>query len=57
MNVKVMLLSGESINPVYAPEHKDSVMAFYADKKRNNEILGYVITFDNGSVIAEGQVL
>jgi hypothetical protein len=57
MKVKVVLLNGEEIHPIYAPEHKDSVMSFYSEKKRNNEILGYVIMFDDGNVVAEGQVL
>jgi hypothetical protein len=57
MNVTVALLSGESIYPVYSPEHKDSVMAFYANAKAKGEIAGYIIRFDNGNMIAEGQVL
>ena len=57
MNVTVALLDGKQIHPGYAPEHTDTVKAFYADLLTKNEIAGYVIRFDNGEVLAQGQVL
>jgi hypothetical protein len=57
MNVVVQNLDNSQIHPSYAPEHKDSVMAFYSDLVAKGSISGYVIRFDNGSVVAEGKVL
>jgi hypothetical protein len=57
MNVVVQSLDNSKIYPSYAPEHKDSVMAFYADLVAKGSISGYVIRFDNGDVMAEGKVL
>jgi len=57
MRVTVQYSDGSKIYPSYAPEHKDSVMAFYADLVAKDSISGYVIQFDNGDVMAEGKVL
>jgi hypothetical protein len=57
MNVTVQQLDNSKIYPSYAPEHKDTVMAFYADLVAKGSISGYVIRFGNGSVVAEGSVL
>ena len=57
MKITVNLLDGKQIHPIYAPEHKDTVTKFYADLMAKNEIKGYVILFDNGDVMAQGEVL
>ena len=57
MKVTVSLLDGKQIHPGFAPEHSETVKTFYADLFAKNEIAGYVILFDNGDVIAQGQVL
>jgi len=57
MRVTVALLDGTQIHPVYAPDHTESIKAFYANLFAKNEIAGYVILFDNGDVLAQGQVL
>lgn len=57
MNVTVQALDGSKIYPSYSPEHATEVKAFYANLVLGGGISGYVIRFDNGTVIAEGQVL
>lgn len=58
MNVSVQNLDGSKIHPSYAPEHKDSVVAFYNDLlKTKKAIAGFTIRFDNGDVMAEGMYL
>ena len=57
MKVTVALLDGKQIHPGYSPEHTDTVKGFYADLFAKGEIAGYVILFDNGDVLAQGQVL
>ncbi len=57
MNVVVQQLDGSKIYPSYAPEHESEVLSFYASKVINGEIQGYVITYDDGRVKAQGQVL
>ena len=57
MNVVVQNLDGSKIYPSYAPEHSASVMQFYSDLVSKNTISGYVIVFDDGSVMADGKVL
>jgi hypothetical protein len=57
MNVVVQYADGSKIYPSYAPDHKASVISFYKDVLTNGHIVGYVITFDDGSVMAQGQVL
>ena len=57
MKITVNLLDGKQIHPIYAPEHKNTVTKFYADLMANSEIKGYVIQFDDGSVMAQGEVL
>lgn len=48
MNVVVTLANGETINPVYAPEHKDSVIAFYQNLVNDHKAMSVRITMDNG---------
>jgi hypothetical protein len=57
MKVTVQLLDGKQIHPIFAPDHTNTVKAFYADLFAKHEIAGYVILFDNGDVLAEGKVL
>ena len=57
MRVTVQNLDGSKIYPAYSPEHKESVMAFYANAVATKQIDGYVITFADRSVVAEGSVL
>ena len=57
MNVVVALNDGSKIYPSYAPEHESDVLSFYATKVIAGEIQGYVITYDDGRVKAQGQVL
>jgi hypothetical protein len=57
MNVVVQALDGSKIYPSYSPEHKAHVSEFYATKVANGEIAGYIIHFDDETMIAEGRVL
>jgi hypothetical protein len=57
MKVTVNLLDGKQIHPVFAPDHTETVKSFYADLFTKGEIAGYVILFDNGNVIAQGEVI
>jgi len=57
MNVVVQQLDNSKIYPSYSPEHKDSVVSFYSNLVATKKISGYVIRFDNGDVMAEGNVL
>lgn len=57
MNVVVQHLDGSKIYPSYSPEHSATVMEFYSDLVSKGTISGYVITFDDGSVMADGKVL
>lgn len=51
MNVVIKYGNGETLNPVYSPEHKDSVVQFYRELIAKNEVSSVVITMDNGEVI------
>ena len=51
MNVLITYADGSTLNPVYAPEHKDSVIRFYKELIGNRKIGRVVITMDNGEVI------
>jgi hypothetical protein len=51
MNVLITNTDGTTTNPVYAPEHKDSVIRFYKELIGNRKIGRVVITMDNGEVI------
>lgn len=59
MNVLVTNNDGKTINPVFEPTPTNLVQVtqFYKDLFANGEIAGYVINFDNGDVLAEGQVI
>ncbi len=57
MNVVVQQLDNSKIYPSYAPEHKEAVKSFYSNLVATKKISGYVIRFDNGDVMAEGNVL
>lgn len=57
MNVTVQQLDGSKIYPSYSPEHATEAKAFYANLVATKKISGYVIRFDNGDVMAEGNVL
>lgn len=43
MNLEIILKDGSSIYPSYAPEHKDSVIAFYKDRYEKGLITGWAI--------------
>jgi hypothetical protein len=51
MNVLITNTDGTTTNPVYAPEHKDSVIRFYKELIGTRKIGRVVITMDNGEVI------
>lgn len=51
MNVVIKYGNGSTLNPSYAPEHKDSVVQFYRELIAKNEVSSVVITMDNGEVI------
>lgn len=51
MNVVVKYANGDSINPVYSPEHKDSVIEFYTNLVNDHKAMAVVITMDNGETI------
>ncbi len=57
MNVTVQQLDNSKIYPSYSPEHATQVKAFYSNLVATKAISGYVIRFDNGDVMAEGNVL
>lgn len=51
MNVLVKNIDGSTLNPVYAPEHEESVVAFYSDLVANNKVMSVEITFDDGRTL------
>lgn len=51
MNVEIKYGNGETLNPVYSPEHKDSVIQFYKELIASNKVSVVTITMDNGEVI------
>ena len=51
MNVVVTYGNGETINPVYAPGHEESVIAFYHDLVNRHLAMSVVITMDSGEVV------
>lgn len=50
MNVEITNADGSTLNPVYSPEHKDSVIAFYQELVNNHKAMSVRITMDNGEV-------
>jgi hypothetical protein len=52
MSVLITYFNGETINPVYAPEHKDSVIRFYKELIGSRKISSAVVTLDSGEVIS-----
>ena len=57
MNVVVALNDGSKIYPSYAPDNANAILEFYSNGVLDNSIAGYVATFNDGSVVAEGKVL
>lgn len=51
MNVEIINADGSTLNPVYSPEHREAVVAFYADLIQNNKVMSVKITFDDGEVL------
>ena len=51
MNVEIKYANGETLNPVYAPDHKESVVAFYEQLVNEHKAMSVKITFDNGEVM------
>ena len=52
MNVVIQYANGSTLNPVYSPEHKDSVIRHYKELIGSRQLIGRVaITMDNGEVI------
>lgn len=51
MNVVVKTANGSVLTPVYAPEHREAVVAFYSDLIQNNQAMSVKITFDDGEVL------
>lgn len=45
MNMEIELLDGTFIYPAYAPEHKDSVIAFYKDLYKKGQIRGWNVGY------------
>ncbi len=43
MNMEIILKDGTSIFPSYAPEHKESVIAFYKARFEEGTITGWAI--------------
>ncbi len=43
MNLEIILKDGSTIYPSYAPEHRDSVKAFYMNLFDKGEIIGWAI--------------
>lgn len=41
MTFEIILKDGTSIFPMYAPEHKEAVIAFYQDKLDKGLIIGW----------------
>ncbi len=52
MSILITYHNGETLNPIYAPEHKDSVIRFYKELIGSRKISSAVITMDNGEVIS-----
>lgn len=51
MNVEIINADGSTLNPVFAPEHEESVVAFYSDLVANNKVMSVRIKFDDGRVL------
>ena len=51
MLVEIINADGSTLSPVFAPEHQESVVAFYSDLVANNKVMSVKITFDNGRVL------
>jgi hypothetical protein len=51
MLVEIINADGSTLNPVFSPEHKESVVKFYSDLVANNKVMSVKITFDNGEVL------
>lgn len=51
MLVEVINSDLSTLNPVYAPEHEESVVAFYSDLVANNKVMSVKIKFDDGRVL------
>lgn len=51
MNVLIKYANGETLNPVYSPEHRESVISFYEDMIANHMAMSITITMDDGEVI------
>ena len=48
MDVLITYHNGSTLNPIYAPEHKDEVIAFYQNLVNNHSVMSVRITMDNG---------
>ena len=51
MNVEIAYADGSTLNPVFSPEHEESVVEFYSDLVANNNAMSVKITFDDGRVL------
>jgi hypothetical protein len=52
MNVFIQYADGSTLNPVYAPDHKASVIRYYKELIGSRKLVGRItITMDNGEVI------
>lgn len=54
MNVTVTLKDGSKIYPSYDPQHTLQAVGFYQDLYNQDEILGYKIVLNNGTLLAIG---
>lgn len=52
MSVLITYHNGATLNPVYAPEHKESIFEFYRNLMANKSVASVVITMDSGEVVA-----
>ena len=53
MNVEVTMPSGEKSYPIYAPEHKNGLIQFYATYVNENPGSSVIIKDDFGNVVLD----
>ena len=52
MNVLITYHNGSTLNPVFAPDHKEEVFSFYRNLMASGDVASVVITMDSGEVVA-----
>jgi hypothetical protein len=54
MTVVITLNDGSKLSPSFDPEHKEGILTFYKNKADSYQIQNYIVTANDGAVIALG---